>query len=238
VEPSVVNKPSVAAQKTALLKKVPFLKGLSQTDLQEVSRKFCEARFKKGEYLYLEGDLSDRLFVVKQGKVKITKGSSSGKEIVLDIISSGEICGGSAVYSQVNPASALAAEDVIAYGLSKKDFLRLLSTYRTLGVQFIMYLGEKLMKAHEMMMSLVASNVEKRIAALLLGLCEKHGSQTAQGIRINLRLTRQDIADIVGTTVETTIRVMSKFRKQGILTTEWKHIAVISKEKLSRLLGE
>jgi CRP/FNR family cyclic AMP-dependent transcriptional regulator len=233
---SAVNRPTSASQKTTVLKKVPFLKGLSDTDLKQVAQKFSETRFKRGEYLYLEGDPSDRLYVVKSGKVKITKGSSSGKEIVLDIISSGEICGGSAVYSQVNPASALAAEDVIAYGLSKKDFLRLLSTYRTLAVQFIMYLGEKLMRAHEMMMSLVASNVEKRIAALLLGLCEKHGSQTAQGIRINLRLTRQDIADIVGTTVETTIRVMSKLGKQGILITESKHIVVTSKEKLSRLL--
>jgi CRP-like cAMP-binding protein len=231
-----VNKPTAAAQKIAVLKKVPFLKGLSQADLKQVSQKFSEISFKRGEYLYLEGDPSDRLYVVKHGKVKITKGSSSGKEIVLDIISSGEICGGSAVYSQVNPASALAADEVVAYGLSKKDFLLLLTTYKTLAVQFIMYLGDKLMKAHEMMMSLVASNVEKRIAALLLGLCEKHGSQTAQGIRINLRLTRQDIADIVGTTVETTIRVMSRLGKQGILITESKHIVVTSKEKLSRLL--
>jgi CRP-like cAMP-binding protein len=112
-----------------------------------------------------------------------------------------------------------------------------LSTYKMLAVEFILYLGEKLMKAHEMMMSLVASNVEKRIAALLLGLCEKHGSHTGQGIRINMRLTRQDIADIVGTTVETAIRVMSKFGKQGILTTESKHIVVTSKEKLSKLLS-
>ncbi len=231
-----MNKPTSAAQKIAVLKRVPFLKGLSATDLKKVAQKFSETQFKKGEYLYWEGDSSDRLYVIKHGKVKITKGSSSGKEIVLDIVSSGEICGGSAIYSQINPASALAAEDVIAYGLSKRDFLRLLSTYNTLAVEFILYLGEKLMKAHEMMMSLVASNVEKRIAALLMGLCEKHGSQTPQGIRINLRLTRQDIADIVGTTVETAIRVMSKFGKQGILTTESKHIVVTSKEKLSSLL--
>ena len=70
----------------------------------------------------------------------------------------------------------------------------------------------------------------------LVELCEKHGSLVKEGIRINLRLTRQDIADIVGTTVETAIMVMSKFRKQGILTTDSKHIVVISKEKLGRLI--
>jgi CRP-like cAMP-binding protein len=231
-----LKNPTLASQKIAVLKKVPFLKGLSSVDLAKISQKFSETQFEKGNYLYWEGDLADRLYVIKQGKVKITKGSSSGKEIVLEIVSTGEICGGSAVFSQTNPTSALAAEDVIAYSLSKVDFLGLLGTYKNLAIQFIMYLGEKLMKAHEMMMSLVVSNVEKRIAALLMGLCEKHGSHTPQGIRINLRLTRQDIADIVGTTVETAIRVMSKFGKQGILKTESKHIVVTSKEKLSRLL--
>jgi CRP/FNR family cyclic AMP-dependent transcriptional regulator len=231
-----LKNPTLASQKIAVLKKVPFLKGLSSVDLAKISQKFSETHFEKGNYLYWEGDLADRLYVIKQGKVKITKGSSSGKEIVLEIVSTGEICGGSSVFREVNPSSALAAEDVTAYSLSKTDFLGLLGTYKSLAIQFIMYLGEKLMKAHEMMMSLVVSNVEKRIAALLMGLCEKHGSQTPQGIRINLKLTRQDIADIVGTTVETAIRVMSKFGKQGILTTESKHIVVTSKEKLSRLL--
>ena len=214
-----MKKPTHTSEKIAILRKVPFLKGLSTSDLQKISRRFSETQFKKGEYLCWEGDPTDSLWVIKQGKVKITKGSSSGKEIVLDIVSSGELCGGSAVYSDVYPASALAVENVTAYALSKRDFFALLGAYRNLAAQFIMYLGGKLMKAHEMMMSLVASNVEKRIAALLVGLCEKHGSQTSQGIRINLRLTRQDIADIVGTTVETAIRVMSKFAKNGILTT-------------------
>ncbi|MGB2803976.1 MAG: Crp/Fnr family transcriptional regulator, partial [Candidatus Zixiibacteriota bacterium] len=171
-----MKKPTAASQKITVLKKVPFLNGLSAADLKKVSRKFCETRFKKGEYLYWEGNPSDRLHVVRRGKVKITKGSSSGKEIVLDIVSPGEICGGSAVFCETNPASALAAEDVITYALPKQDFLELLQNYKGLAVEFIMYLGEKLMKAHEMMMSLVASSVEKRIAALLVGLCEKHGS--------------------------------------------------------------
>lgn len=231
-----MKKSSIKSDKIELLRRVSFLQGLSVSDLKRVSQKFFEAQFEKDQYLYWEGDPSDRLYVVRQGKVKITKGSTSGKEIVLDILSSGEVCGGSAVYSATNPSSALAVDHVVAYALSKRDFLQLLEVYRSLSTQFIMYLGGKLMKAHEMMMSLVTSNVEKRIAALLMGLCEKHGSQTPQGIRINLRLTRQDIADIVGTTVETAIRVMSKFGKQGILTTESKHIVITSKKKLSSLL--
>lgn len=225
------------SQKIAILKEIPFFKGVSDSDLKEISRKFSENEFKKGEYLFWEGDPSSQLYVVKQGKVKIIKHSSAGKEMVLEIVSSGEICGGGGIFSQTQVASAQAIEPVSAYSLSKKDFLLLLGRHKELAIQIIMYLGEKLMKAHEMMISLVASKVDRRIAALLIGLSEKHGSLVPQGIRINLRLTRQDIADIVGTTVETTIRVMSRFKKQGMLITDSRHIIITDKEKLKKMLS-
>ena len=157
--------------------------------------------------------------------------------MVLDIVSSGEICGGSVIFSDTQVASAQATEHVSAYGLSKIDFLHLLGRHKNLAIQFIMYLGEKLMKAHEMMISLAASKVDRRIAAFLLGLSEKHGSLVPQGIRINLRLTRQDIADITGTTVETAIRVMSRFTKQGMLITDAKHVIITNKKKLKKILS-
>ena len=233
---SAVKKPKVTTEKIAILRKIPFFKGVSDSDLKEISHKFFENEFKKGEYLFWEGDPSSWLHVVKQGKVKITKHSFAGKEMVLEIVSPGEICGGSVIFSQTQVASAQAIEPVSTYSLSKKDFLLLLERYHKLAVQIIMYLGEKLMKAHEMMISLVSSKVDRRIAALLIGLSEKHGSLVPQGIRINLRLTRQDIADIVGTTVETAIRVMSRFRKHGMLIMDSKHIVITDKEKLSKIL--
>jgi CRP-like cAMP-binding protein len=232
-----VKKSTDTSQKIAILKKIPFFKDISDSDLFEISQKFFENEFRKGEYLFWEGDPSSRLYVVKQGKVKITKHSSAGKEMVLDIVSAGELCGGGAIFSQTQVASAQAIEDVLTYSLSKKDFLLLLERHKKLAIQIIMYLGEKLMKAHEMMISLVSSKVDRRIAALLIGLSEKHGSLVSQGIRINLRLTRQDIADIVGTTVETAIRVMSRFKKQGMLFTDSRHIIITDKEKLKKMLS-
>jgi CRP-like cAMP-binding protein len=232
-----VKNPKVTSSKTAILRKIPFFKGLSDSDLKEVSPKFFENEFRKGEYLFWEGDPSSRLYVVKQGRVKITKHSAAGKEMVLEIVSSGEICGSGAIFSQTQVASAQAIEDVWAYSLSKKDFLLLLERHKKLAIQIIMYLGEKLMKAHEMMISLASSKVDRRIAALLIGLSEKHGSSVPAGIRINLRLTRQDIADIVGTTVETAIRVMSRFKKQGMLFTDSRHIIITDKEKLKKMLS-
>ncbi len=232
-----MRKPAHASQKIAILKKVPFFKGLSASDLESISRRFSERHFKKGQYLCWEGDPADYLHVVRQGKVKITKSSASGREIVLEIVSSGEICGASAIFNSTQLASAQAVEHVSVYSLSRRDFLTLLGQHRALAVHLISYLGEKLMKAHEMMLSLMTSKVEKRIAALLTGLCQKHGSVVPQGIRIDLRLRRQDIADIVGATVETAIRVMSRFTKQGMLVTEGKHIIIIDRKKLQGMVS-
>jgi CRP/FNR family cyclic AMP-dependent transcriptional regulator len=227
-----VRKPTGLTQKIAILKHVPFFQGVSRSALRKICERLFENEFRKGQYLYWEGDPSDRLYLVSQGRVKITKCSSSGREMVLEIVTSGEICGGNAIFSHTQLASAQAIEHVSAFSLSKKDILQLLSSQNKLAIHFIMYLGEKLMQTHQMMLSLATSKVDKRIAALLMGLCEKHGSKVSRGIRIDLRLTRQDVADIVGTTVETTIRVISRFRKQGILITDAKHIIITDREKL------
>jgi CRP-like cAMP-binding protein len=94
------------------------------------------------------------------------------------------------------------------------------------------------MQAHEMMIGLISGKVEKRLAALLLGLSEKHGTPFSGGIKINLKLTRQDMADSVGTTVETAIRVMSRFKKEGILGSSSKEIVIKDKGRLKELLRE
>lgn len=231
-----MKKTTETAEKMAILDRIPFFAGVSDSDLLKISQRFSENKFKKGEYLFWEGDRSGRLYLIREGKVKIVKHISAGKELVLEIVSSGEICGASSIFSETQVASAQAIEDVSAYSLSQKDFLLLLERHKKLAIQIILYLGEKLMKAHEMMISLASSKVDRRIAALLIGLSEKHGSLVPQGIKINLRLTHQDIADIVGTTVETAIRVMSRFKKQKMLIKDSKHIVITDKDKLKKIV--
>jgi len=225
-------------EKLRILKKVPFFQDLSQSELSQICRSFTQREFKRGQYLFWEGDPANWLYVIKEGKVKIIKHSTSGKEMVLEIVTPGDICGGGAIFSETHPASAKAAERTITFSISKQSLFGLLAKYQSLAQGIIVYLGEKLMKAHEMIMALASSKVDKRIAALLLGLSEKHGSPTPQGVKINIRLTRQDIADIVGTTVETAIRVMSKLKKQGLITSDSKRIILIDKEKLKNWIAK
>jgi CRP-like cAMP-binding protein len=207
------------ASKTEAIARVPFFERFTPADIANLEPYFQEFRFDRNQYLFLEGDSANKMFVIKAGRVKILKTSASGKEMVLEVMVPGQICGGNALFAETHRNSAQAVEETVAYGLSHDSYDQLLIKYPQIARGIIKYLGAKLMDAHDVIISLVSSKVDSRIASVIVRLCENHGTHTKDGILINIRLTRRDIADIVGSTVETTIRTISKFQKKGLLTT-------------------
>lgn len=205
--------------KSETLARIPFFQNLSKNDLGRIEPYFQEYSFKRGQYLFWEDDPASRFYVIKSGRVKLLKAAASGKEMVLDVMVPGQICGGTALFGDVHRNGAQAVEPTVVYGMSRDSYHDLLTKYPKIARGIIKYLGSKLMDAHDVIISLVSSKVESRIAAVIVRLCENHGTPTDDGTLINIRLTRQDIADIVGSTVETTIRIISKFQKEGLLST-------------------
>jgi len=201
------------------ISKIPFLQDLTARELKKIAPYFQEYRFKRNQHIFREGDPANRFYIIKSGRVRLLKTAASGKEMVLEVMVPGQLCGGTALFGEVHRNGAQAVEATIAYGISRDGYQDLLSTNPKIARGIIKYLGAKLMDAHDVIISLVSSKVESRIASVIVRLCENHGSVTDDGILINIRLTRQDIADIVGSTVETTIRTISRFQKQGLLTT-------------------
>jgi CRP-like cAMP-binding protein len=207
------------ASKKEAISRVPFFEKLTANNIANIEPYFQEYKFDRGQYLFWEGDPADRMYVIKAGRVKILKSSASGKEMVLEVMVPGQICGGNALFAETHRNGAQAVEPTVAYGLSHDSYSQLLTKYPEIARGIIKFLGAKLMDAHDVIISLVSSKVESRIASVIVRLCENHGTPTKDGILINIRLTRHDIADIVGSTVETTIRTISKFQKQGLLAT-------------------
>ncbi len=205
--------------KIKAISKIPFFESLEDRDLSRLEPYFHEYEFKRNQHLFWEGDPASRIYVIKSGRVRLLKTSASGKKMVLEVMVPGQICGGATLFGDTHRNGAQAVEPTVVYGLSRESYDELLSKYPGIARGIIKYLGAKLMDAHDVIISLVSSKVESRIAAVIVRLCENHGTPTGDGIMINIRLTRQDIADIVGSTVETTIRTMSKFQKEGILST-------------------
>ena len=219
------------------IKQVTIFSTLSPQEEKEVSRYFLTDTFGKKEAIFSEGDPSDWFYIVKKGKVKITKLSQDGKELILEVISPLEFFGGIAVVRGFPyPANAVAMEDTEVLKLSRKDLMSLMDRFPGLMYCMAMNIGDRIKDSHETLKSIALEKVEARIAALLLKLADKAGEKVTEGIMINMKLTKQDIAEMVGTTVETSIRTMSKLTKAGIVSAKAGNIIIRDPNKLKSLI--
>lgn len=201
------------------LNEINVFKALSEGDLDEIASLVGNVSCSKKQLIFSEGDAPDWFYAVAEGKVKITKLSQDGKEIILEIIQTGELFGAVAVLKGFPyPANAVAMEDSVVLKISRKNLMLILDRFPDLMFGLIQNMGERLRDSHETTKNIALEKVGSRIATLLLKLSEQMGSETPEGIEINMKLTKQDLAEMVGTTVETSIRTMSRFKKLGYIT--------------------
>ena len=219
------------------IKKVTIFNTLNTQEQKEVAHYLADETFRKKETIFSEGDPSDWLYIVKKGKVKITKLSQEGKELILEVISPMEFFGGIAVVRGFPyPANAVAMEDTELLKIGRTDLLSLMDRFPGLMYCMAMNIGDRIKGSHETLKSIALEKVEARIAALLVKLADKAGEKVPEGMLIQMKLTKQDIAEMVGTTVETSIRTMSKLTKAGIVSTKAGKIVIRDPDKLESLL--
>jgi CRP-like cAMP-binding protein len=201
-----------------ILKKIDLFKNFSDDEFKELEHYLATSVYKKKEDIFTEGDAPEWFYIVVSGKVKVTKISHDGKEIILEIISPYDIFGGVAVLRNFPyPANAVAMEDSEILKISRKNLMRLVDRFPNLMFCIALQLGDRMKSSYDSLKNIALERVEARIAALLLKLGNKVGVETDAGLMIDMRLTKQDVADMVGTTVETSIRTFSKFRKEGLV---------------------
>jgi CRP-like cAMP-binding protein len=221
------------------LQETPILSSLSQRDLEKVKPLFIEKQFGGDDYIFFEGDPASWLGVVLEGRVKMIKHSEAGKDVVLDLIAPGEMIGEVAAFNgEPYPATAQAMEPTVVASIHQDDYLRLLKQYPALALKVIEEQGRRLREAQDMIRSMAVERVERRIARILLKLAATTGSSSEDGITIELPLTRQDIAEMAGTTVETAIRTMSRFRKKGLVQTKRGQVIILEPHQLVQIAEE
>ena len=213
-----------------ILKQSLIFSSLNEDELAELSRLAIERNFKPDEFVFWEGDAPDYFYIVVEGRVKIVKYSSSGKEFIIAFFSPGEMFGEVAVFEgKPYPASAQAVADTKVLVIKKEDFLSFLATRPQVALEIINVLGGRLRDAQSRLKDLAGESVEQRIAMTLLMLSSKLGP--------TLPFTRQEIANMAGTTTETAIRVTSQLKQRGIIRSVRGKIIILDETKL-RLLSE
>jgi CRP-like cAMP-binding protein len=201
------------------LKKIPIFSNLNEQELKEIEPYLIREKFKKKDQIFKEGDPSNWFYILIKGKIKLTKLSLEGKEIIVELISPSDFFGGLAVLKGfAYPANAVTMEDSEILKISKVDILKLIDRFPSIMYEITSNLSIRVKEFHETLKSVALEKVESRIASLLVKLANKIGKRIDNdAVVIDMKLTKQDIAEMVGTTVETSIRTISKFKKMGIL---------------------
>jgi len=177
-----------------------------------------EETYSARDWIFMEGTPAEWFCVVRSGRVKILRAARGGKEVVLELLGPGEPFGGVAVIEQrPYPASAQAIESSVVVKIPREPIVALTQRHPGVIREMALMIGRRLRAAHESVRSLAADPVEARLAAALLRLAERDGQRGARGITLPYPLTRQSLADMTGTTVETTIRIVSRWQKDHLV---------------------
>jgi CRP-like cAMP-binding protein len=207
---------------------------LSPADRQRIAAATREQQEPVGKVLFGQGQPAESLWAVKEGLVRIVKHGPEGREMVLEIIPPGELFGAvAAIERRPYPASAIVAEPSVVWRMPAALACDLCAKYPTLRLAILDQVTSRLRSAHERLCSVAFERIEQRLARLLLALVTKIG-KVENGVTV-LSVTRQELADMVGTTVETTIRVTSKWQQAGIIRSARHRVAVIDPRALTQL---
>jgi CRP/FNR family transcriptional regulator len=219
-----------------IIQALPVFAGLSERDWDKIADLFSERQYQKDDYIFLEGEAPEALYVIRSGKVKVLRHSTDGKDVVLRVCGSGQMLGTVATFDGGGyPGTAQVIEDCAVLVVARNDCLTLVQRYPVFALAVIADLGSRLRSSAEQIRSLAVERVEQRIARVLLKLAETAGSDTPEGRVIEMPLTRQDVADMTGTTVETAIRVMSKFRRGNLIRTRRGKVVLVEVEELQEI---
>ncbi len=204
-----------------ILRETPSFRRLSAEDRLRVAGVARAASYARGETVFAEAEPSDHFYSVASGLVKVVKTLPSGKEVILDVFGAGEPLGAVAVYEgRPFPASAVAMEDTVCIVIPKGAFFALLEQHPTLVRGILTGLTLRMLELTKRLAELSGGRVETRFARLFLKLAEGNGVRNTEGVFVPLPLSRQELADMTGTTIETCIRIMSRWGKDEIVRSQ------------------
>lgn len=227
---------SVHSGVPAAFKQAELFADLALDELEQITKYFKAAAYEAGEVIFLEGNPATSFHLVARGKVKVVQTSHEGLEVILHIFEPGGIIGALPTAGQdAYPASAITLESVETYFIDQHDFERLMISHPTVTRQLLRFATRMLQVAHRRLRELATERVERRIARTLVRLTRQLGRQKGKALVIEAPLSRQDLADMCGTTVYTVSRTLKSWERSGLLQATRKHVKILRPHDLIAL---
>lgn len=192
--------------------------------------------YPKGHVIFAAGDIADRVYLLESGWVKIYRLSADGRRVTVGSIRSpGEMMGlAEAILGVERTCFAGAINDITMVVMTKNKFEELMAKHSFLAIKVAKLLGARMREAESIIHEMVCWQAPGRLALMLMKMGDRMGEQTRSGVKINLRLTHEEIANMVGTSRQTVTSLLNAFRQEKSITYDGKAIRIVDPDKLAK----
>ncbi len=213
----------------AALVQSEFLQGLSAQDREAILAAAQRRSVERDEFLLRQGDPADRVYLLAQGRLRLSTVTPDGQEVIIRYVGPGEGFGvAAALNDMVYPVSIEAVEASLVLGWDRATFAQLMERHPRLAMQAMQTLAFRMREMQDRVRELQTERVERRIARALLRLVRQTGRKVEAGVLIDLPLTRQDLAEMTGTTLYTVSRVLSQWEQAGLVESGRERVLIRS----------
>jgi CRP-like cAMP-binding protein len=218
-----------------VLRQAPLFSALDDEAATALRASMADPRLRRGEVLFHEGDEGDKLYIVTDGKVKLGRTSSDGRENLLAILGPGQMFGELSLFDPgPRSATVTAVTDTTFMSLSHEDLLRWLEGRPAVARGLLAQIAARLRKANDVNADLVFSDVPGRVAKALLDLADRFGRTADDGVHVHHDLTQEELAQLVGASRETVNKALADFASRGWVRVDSRALTILDAERLAR----
>ncbi len=217
---------SAIEEKLWYLQRINIFADMTEAEMRRLAERTVMRQCARGTGVVQQSDPPDVIYLIKQGRVKLCRYSSTGRVQILALLERGDIFGERGLIGADATTHCEAFEDSLVCLLRRQDFEDLIRSKPELALRVIKHLTKRLQQAEEAIEDLAFNDVPSRLAALLARLADVYGEPHPEGRRLALRFTHQDLASMIGATRETVTNVLNRFRDDGRIAVEERHIVV------------
>lgn len=218
------------------LQYVPIFSELSDETLEKIEKIGTRKTYKKNDVILLEDEVGSALFVIASGKVKVSRTSTDGREVILTILSDSNFFGEMAILDgQTRSATVTATEDSELFLIQRTEFLGLLREYPEISISLLQELTQRLRSADVKIKALSLKDAEGKVATVILQLADDIGKIRQGKVEIEKLPLQQDLANMAGTSRETISRTIHSFAKKGLVEIDGSKLRIIDYEKFKEM---
>jgi CRP/FNR family cyclic AMP-dependent transcriptional regulator len=218
-----------------VLRRAPLFDGLDEESARALRRQMSDIKLSRGEHLFLEGQDGDRLYVVLDGKIKLTRAAADGRENLLSVIGPGEMFGELSLFDpRPRTSTASAVTDATVAALAHDALRPWLLERPDVSMHMLRALAKRVRREFDVTADLVFTDVPGRVAKNLLDLAERFGEQDRDGLHVHHDLTQEELAQLVGASRETVNKALADFAARGWVQISARSVLILDIERLRR----